>query len=214
MNIAKQNPEIVRSLIADYDAFWADVSKEHALYTRPEFGSVQANPVVLTSHDHVTEAATASAWNQWSHIYDGVRYEAPWYVEFVAGGMYEISIRRWPIEQDWSINEHPEGDQARGRFNANRAYLELNGRHMEEAIPNSAKEVTFFLEIEPGPAALNTGFIEEGGARASAYYAYIFHTEVFEVKPDCNTQKGSALIKKGWTNAPEWEAILRSWRKP
>lgn len=214
MNIAEQHPEVVRSLIADYDAFWADVSKEHALYTRPEVGSARANPVVLTSHDHVTQGATVSAWNQWHHIYDGVRHDAPWYVDFVTGGMYEVSIRRWPIEQDWSINEHPEEGQTKGRFNANRAYLELNGKRLEQALPNGAKEVTFRLEVEPGPAVLNAGFIEEGGARASAYYAYILHTGVGQVNPGWNTHKGSGLIQKDWTDAPEWEAILRTSRKP
>jgi len=204
-NIAGQHPEMVQSLVAEYEKFWDDVSQEHHLFSRPEVGSPQSNPVRLTSHDHITEEAILPAWHQEFHIYPGTpRYEAPWSIQFVEDGTYEISIRRWPAEQDWAINYHPEPEEA---FSAVRAYLELNDIRMEKEVPAGAKEVTFSVEIEAGPASLNTGFIEENGQRVSAYYAYLLNTEIDGAPKGWQSREGLGLRQIDWAGAPEWKQI-------
>jgi arylsulfatase A-like enzyme len=204
-NILAQHPEMAQSLIAEYEKFWADVSQEHHLFSRPEVGSPHSNPVRLTSHDHITEGAILPAWHQEYHIYPGTpRHDAPWSIEFVEDGSYEISIRRWPAEQDFVINYHPEPE---GAFSAVKAYLELNDIRMEMEVPAGAKEVTFSVEIEAGPASLNTGFIEEGGERVSAYYAYLLNTEINGAPEGWQSREGLGLRQIDWAGAPEWEQI-------
>jgi len=92
-------------------------------------------------------------------------------------GNYEISIRRWPAEYNQGINFHSNAKKALG---AKKAYLEIDGISLEQDIPEDAVEVTFKVNLKAGPAALNTGFIAEGGKKAAAMYAYILNTDIFK----------------------------------
>ncbi len=167
-DVAAQFPEVVERLRGKYEDFWSDVSREHDLTSYMVIGSDQSPIVHFCSHDWLLD--DYPAWDQ-VHIERGeVAVEAKWAVEVERDGIYEISLRRWPVEADKGINDGTYGKA----FNYKQARLRIGGVDETMDIPAGAKEVTFRVELKKGVTELSPLFI---GPELSAtpYYAYVTH---------------------------------------
>ena len=70
-------------------------------------GSDRSPIVSLSSHDWLIDKLPP--WNQ-GHIKNGaVAEESFWAIEVEQSGVYEISLRRWPVEADKGINDGTYG---------------------------------------------------------------------------------------------------------
>ena len=167
-DIAEERPDVVERLRVEYEAFWADVSREHGLTSYMVIGSDEASVVSLSSHDWLIDKLPP--WNQ-THIRKGQVAEVSyWAIEVKQAGTYEFSLRRWPVETDKGINDGTFGKA----FNFSHARLRIADCEETKDIPEGAKEITFRVNLNKGVARLSPAFM---GAEESAtpYYVYVTH---------------------------------------
>lgn len=176
-DLAPQYPELVERLRAEYDVFWNDVSREHDLTSYMVIGSDHSPVVSLSSHDWLIDMLPP--WNQ-DHIKSGAVAEVShWAIEVEQSGVYEISLRRWPVEADKGINDGTYGKA----YNYKQARMQIGDIDEIKDIPAGAKEVTFSVKLKKGITKLAPTFISPE-LTATPYYAYVTH------KP-----------KRGWQNS-------------
>jgi arylsulfatase A-like enzyme len=181
-NVAKKYPEVYDRLRAVYNKYWDDVSKEHDLTSYMVIGSDKSPIVKLCSHDWLLDILPP--WNQ-DHIKDGAVAEiSHWAIEVEQDGVYEISLRRWPVEADKGINDGTYGKA----FNYKQARLQIEDIDMTKDIPEGAKEVTFRVTLKRGITNLAPVFIGPDNS-ATPYYAYVTH----QIKPGWQTPQGMGI---------------------
>jgi hypothetical protein len=178
-DVAAQHPEVFERLRAAYDTFWNDVSEEHDLTSYMVIGSDHSPIVALSSHDWLIDKLPP--WNQPDIQKGAVAEESYWAIEVERAGMYEISLRRWPVEADKGINDGTYGKA----FNYKQARLRIGTIDITKDIPAGAKEVTFRVSLEKGVTQLSPVFIGPK-LTATPYYAYITH----KAKPGWQTPAG------------------------
>jgi hypothetical protein len=155
-------------LRSEYDKFWDDVSREHDLTSYMVIGSDRSPIVSLSSHDWLINKLPP--WTQ-GHIKSGaVAEESFWAIEVEQSGVYEISLRRWPVEADKGINDGTYGKA----FNYKQARLRIGDVDETQDIAEGAKEVTFRVTLKKGLAQLAPVFVGPDRT-ATPYYAYVTH---------------------------------------
>jgi arylsulfatase A-like enzyme len=207
-NVAAEHPEQVARMSAFYEAWWAELEPTFAQTTEIPLGHPDHAVVSLTGHDWIQEALPP--WNQ-QHIRqaDGFAlaprkatkgkkavpapshpaksiHHGHWAVKVVTAGVYEISLRRWPVEADEPIAAAlPPGADVPGASKAYRAHaglaipattaaLRLDGQELEsKPIRAGAKEITFTTMLTAGSHQLAPVFITADGNEVGAYYAVI-----------------------------------------
>lgn len=175
-------PYVYSRLREEYEAFWADVSREHAMTSYMAIGSDESPIVSLSSHDWLIDKLPP--WNQ-PHIRQGaVAEESFWAIEVERSGVYEVSLRRWPVEADKGINDPTYGKV----FDYNEAILRVGDIEKRKSIPAGAKEVTFRVELEKGVTRLAPVFTGRSHT-ATPYYAYVTHRPV----PGWQTPEGMGI---------------------
>lgn len=182
-DVADQHPEVTARLRADYDTFWNDVSQEHGLTSHMVIGSDEAPVVGLCSHDWLVETVP---WNQ-NHIVRGIRAkEAHWEIEVARDGIYEFSLRRWPVAADKAINDANGGKG----YHFTQARMRIADVDETKAIPADAKEVTFRVKLNKGIAKLAPVFLG-GNEISTPFFVYVTHQPV----PGWQTLKGMGIPK-------------------
>lgn len=177
-DIAKDRPEVVKRLRAEYEKWWASVSERFDEYTRTIIGSDAENPVTITCHDW---HGPSQPWNQ-NIIRSGQRSNGFWAVDIARDGEYEFALRRWPRESGAAINASvPPGDNIPGGkpykagtiVNVTKARLKIGDFDESKPVRKKASEVTFKANLKKGKARLETWFTDEKGASRGAYYVYV-----------------------------------------
>ncbi|MEM9160777.1 MAG: arylsulfatase [Verrucomicrobiota bacterium] len=183
-DVTKEHPEVVASLRAEYDKWWASISPGFAVEERLVIGSDKANPVVLNAHDWIT-TAPVSPWNQ-SHIRRGVETDGHWLVVVEEAGIYEVELRRYPPEVSMPINavlkpgdpvpglEPYRGPEGRS-IGAQTAVLYVGDYYEQKKVGENDEGIHFTLELKEGPtkfrASFKTGKKHEDVV--GAYYAVV-----------------------------------------
>ena len=180
-DVSNKHPEVFERLRADYEKFWADVSSEHDLTSYMTVGSDESPVVSLSSHDWLVDQVP---WYQPHVMHGAMAKPAHWAVEVARDGVYEISMRRWPVEADKPIND------ANGykRFDFKTARMRIADVDETKPIPVGAKEVTFRVNLKKGVTQLSPLFIG-GGKEATPYYVYVTH----QPKPGWQTPAGMGV---------------------
>ena len=175
-------PYVFTQLRQEYEAFWADVSREHDLTSYMAIGSDESPIVALSSHDWLIDRLPP--WTQ-PHIRNGaVAEESFWAIEVEQSGVYEISLRRWPVEADKGINDGTYGKV----FHYKEAILRVGDIEKRQAIPAGAKEVTFRVRLKKGVTELAPVFTGPSHT-ATPYYTYVTH----KPKPGWQTPQGMGI---------------------
>lgn len=175
-NIAADHPDVVKELSAAYEKWWEAASVRAGQFSRIVIGSEAENPARLTCHDWLSDGAMET-WNQ-RGIRQAPAANGPWMVEVAAAGTYEIELRRWPRELDLPINapfedEEPNRETAKGvAIGAAKARLTIAGHDETAAVGAEDNGVRFEVELEAGPAQLQTWFIGKDGTERGAYFVY------------------------------------------
>ncbi len=187
-NVIDEHQELKDRLLAAYETFWKDVSKDDALFTRLVIGDHHENPTLLTGQDWIGKR---SAWNQ-KLVQHGTGCVAHWALRVARDGWFQISLRRWPAEADQPIDAAYVGK----KLDINKATIEIQGQKMEKPVPPGAKEITFRIKLKKGKAELTTIF-SGPDAKLSAYYAYVAR-ESPELQKDWQTREGLGLPLAKW----------------
>jgi arylsulfatase A-like enzyme len=182
-DVASKHPDVVRSLMAQYDAWWNKVSIDGNKYVRIVLGSDQENPSRLTCMDWHTDDA-GKVWNQ-TQIRTAPVANGFWTVDISRPGNYKFELRRWPRELDLPINApYAAGAPYKnGRSNrdktpgvaiaAVKARILIGDIDHAKAIPDGSRFVEFTLPLSPGPAELRTTFYDADENPRGAYYVYV-----------------------------------------
>ncbi|WP_206352123.1 arylsulfatase [Tautonia rosea] len=160
---AAEHPETVAELRAIYDRWWDDVSRTHDRIARIVVGSEEENPARLTCHDW-SGSDQDPPWNQ-SMIRTGLVRNGLWNVEVDRKGVYTIELRRWPAREPRPINDGP------GPL-AHDARLAIGGLEVTQPVGPDDVAITFRVELDAGPAGLQTWFEGPEGSRG-AYFVSV-----------------------------------------
>jgi uncharacterized sulfatase len=87
-----------------------------------------------------------------------------WAVEFHKAGTYEITLRRWPAEEDKKIS-------------ATRARISIGKLEKSQAVKPEDTSTTFRLEVPAGKARLQTWLERSDGKTCGAYFVEVHKTK-------------------------------------
>lgn len=206
-NVIADHPEQAAEMRAFYDAWWAELEPTFAQTTEIHLGHPEHPVVSLTGHDWIQKALPP--WNQ-RHIRQAYGYaqtqrkaqgrkpraaqaEQPrsvhrghWAVKVLTPGVYDISLRRWPVEADHSITAAlPPGDNVPGASRAYRAHpgvgipvvraaLRIDGHELDTTpVRPGDHQVTFTIRLAAGSHQLAPVFVDGEGNEVGAYYTII-----------------------------------------
>ena len=127
------------------------------------------NPTCLTSHDWHDANTGYPVFDQ-SQVRRAIRSNGFWAVDVARAGRYEIQLRRWPQEIDQPINSSIPGGEA---INAVRARLTIGDIEQTTPVQPGDKAAIFSVNLEQGPATLQTWLIDEDGQSRGAYYVHV-----------------------------------------
>lgn len=186
-NVIDKYPEVADRMMTFYETWWAELEPTFGNPARIKIGHPAENPSRLTCHDWITTGLTP--WNQ-GHIRQGDNKPQDtgfWYLDVVESGDYEVELRRWPNEGDVSkvaiTGTVAPGEPVPGvaayrtkpgvSVPAKTAWIEIQGKKVETAVPDGASSVTMQLSLEKGPAELVARFVGANDEVTGAYYAYV-----------------------------------------
>ena len=181
-DVATENPRVVETLKAKYEAWWKDTSRRGEESVRIVLGSERANPVRLSSHDWHGAGAEA-AWNQ-RQIRQGPPANGYWAVDVAKAGEYRIELRRWPVEADMAINTPyrdatPNREQEPGKaVSVVKARLMIGKVDRSCAVAVGDKAAEFRVRLAAGPAELQSWFYGVDGVERGAYFVYVERSRV------------------------------------
>jgi len=179
INVAEQHPKVVDKLRAEYVSWWEIVSEHSQDPTEIGVDFSKENPVVLSSHDLISDGPVT--WNQ-NQLRKLTRAQGHWALNFALEKEYEIRLYRWPVESGLAISgEAPEGDideagqlYKRGKvFNVKKAWIKIAGKTLESEVDASNPFVSFKIKVPAGSQKLETKMIDDEGLERSAYYVSI-----------------------------------------
>ena len=103
-NIIDQHPEVATYLTEGYERWWQSFMDEGVdeRYAYIKVGSPKENPTKISAHDLII-GQYKGVWHQNGAI-EGSQAGGSWKIEFVKGGEYNITLRRFPRESELGIN--------------------------------------------------------------------------------------------------------------
>jgi hypothetical protein len=168
-DIAAEHAEVVEHLRGEYEKWWQDISQRGGEYVPIVLGHDSENPTCLTSHDWHDAQTGYPVFDQ-SQVRRAVRSNGFWAVDVACAGRYEIQLRRWPRELDQPINGSIPDGQA---ISAVQARLTIGRIEQTIAVKADDKAAVFTVDLDQGPAKLQSWLIEKDGQSRGAYYVYV-----------------------------------------
>jgi hypothetical protein len=180
-NIAGQHPAMVQKLQEAYQIYWEDMLP----YTQKTARVIIGNP--LQSVTHLSLAGITPPQGQpaeWSQngAAEGRPINGKWPLYVAAAGSYAFELRRWPREVNRPINAFKDlGSKApisafkkdAVQINPVMAHIKIGAEEITKKIDPGTEAVYFEIDLKPGPADLQTRFIDADGTERIAYWVYI-----------------------------------------
>lgn len=181
-DIASEHPDVVKTLIADYDAWWKDISPVFKKDARIIIGNSAELSSRLTCHDWLVDKGPVP-WNQ-QHIRAGKGGIGHWALKVETPGKYRITLRRWPASVDRAISASLEkGSPVQGLT----ALRETSGKILDvktagitigkfratKPVKPNDKSVSFEVKLKKGEVDLVGYFILNDDTKIGSFYAYV-----------------------------------------
>jgi hypothetical protein len=183
-NVARQHPQLVRSLREHYEQWYQQVSEHFDDDPPIVLGSDHENPTALTYdnlHHH------ARFYHDERAVREGVAVDGHWVVEVSQAGVYEISLRRWPAEAGLPLCASLAADTRRdgflgtpSRFTAGKALpiakarLRIADVDQTRKVAASGRAAIFRVHLPKGKTTLKAWFLDgKDQYLGAAYYAYV-----------------------------------------
>ena len=173
-DVSQEHPGTVAELRRAYEQWWAGLGPSLTRTARIVLGSERQNPTWLSTHDIHGEVV----WLQ-SQVEEGKHGDGYWAVDVDQAGMYEVRLRRWPVEVDRPIREERPSSGIDDAPPPGSIFAEVSGARLRlgphdiaRPVPADAREVAFRVRLAAGPAKLQAHFLsaEGNGTAHTAYY--------------------------------------------
>lgn len=157
-DLAADHPDVVTRLREKYETWWTSLkpAMDHTVRYVP---GGDENPMTLTSHDWLMPGEEPAAWHQ-KHIQRGDLINGPWAVNVKQAGSYEITLHRWPPYLDKPMEVAA-------------ARLTIGSIDQSQPVEKSAAGATFRVQLDAGPAMLQTWLTRPDGKQHGAYFATV-----------------------------------------
>jgi len=173
-NIAEKYPDVVQELRKHYELWWELVSATFDKDCPIIIGSEHEKVSRITTHDWHGEEC---AWNQ-GQIREGLVCNGYWVIEVAKDGEYLFEMRRWPREEDRTINEGIPGEIS-GWYHGGKALslqtarITIGDQEQTKVIEPDMKGITFTFDLKAGITHLQTFLSNSEGLELGAYYVYV-----------------------------------------
>ena len=185
-DVAADHPDVVRRLRAEYERWWASVSKNHDRTPEIFLGAEEENPTLLTSYhwNNTTGQQRDMPWAH-THIVQGPHQNGYWRVNVRRDGRYAFALRRWPQESGLAINETSDAEPAEKSWHpvegkplhATRARLKIQDVDTTLPVKEHAHTVTFTVSLKAGSTTLQTWFLDDQNNSRGAFYVSVEHLD-------------------------------------
>lgn len=168
-NLVETFPEQAAILRADYDAWWSGVEPQ----TRQRATIVIGHPAQELTLLHAAEWRE-NALGSVERLREGVRRRGVWDIEVSEAGVYEIALRRWPVESKlpirsaappWTPRDTGTPDHlgyAAGRALPIRmARVRVGQKSESRPVADEDQSALFRLELDRGKTELEALFLNE-----------------------------------------------------
>lgn len=178
-DVAADHPDVVRTLRAEYEQWWAGVEPGIHDFSPLSLGLPGENPVMLTSCEWENVRSDGQAC---SRMGTGGPVGGPWNVQIERDGTYEVELRRYPREAELALtmgapefNAHAGSTPAGVELPIAGAALKTpDGDVLTADAVAGAQHVTFTLPLTAGRTKLHGWFRDAGGEDVcGVYYAYV-----------------------------------------
>ncbi|MEO6134148.1 MAG: arylsulfatase [Ginsengibacter sp.] len=154
LDVAGQNPDVVKDLYHRYENWWNYVSVDFEKYNPIYIGTKYENPTILYRQD--------------AHIRQG---DCVWVVKVAKEGNYEVRVNRWPDESGKRIVDNKTGDEDQP---INSVSLTVGNIHQTKKVTKEMKSVIFNLNIKAGVTCFETSlFLKDSKNKPSTGYVYV-----------------------------------------
>lgn len=182
-DVIKDHPEVAARLAEGYERWWQSFIDEGVdeKYAYIKVGTLFENPSKLSTHDLII-GRYKSIWHQ-NGMIEATQSGGSWKIEFVEGGDYTITLRRFPRESGLAINatfpaqekaiELDKTAPASVKNDFVEASMYVAGITKSAKIKEGQEEVTFEVKIPEGKFDLETELIDKDKRVHPAYYVYI-----------------------------------------
>ena len=168
-NVFDQFPDVVADLNRQH-LQWHQSMLPTMVPTRIAIGTDVENPTPLTSQEWVMGRGNP-AWAH-NHVVKRAMVNGPWWIDVAKPGKYRITLSRWPLYINQSID-------------STNAKIEIAGQAIEKKIesPQADASVSFDVELPVGPTELLTTLTAPNGKTHGAYFASVERVEATKVNP-------------------------------
>ena len=166
-DLAQKRPEIVEHLRAHYEKWWDGVQPVVNQFVPISVGSDAQPTVTITSADWQDVYADNSR-----HVREAIGGPrgGPWNLRVERAGEYEISVRRWPPEENTELTA-PNGADSRALPIAG-AKLAIGGEQLSAKSSPGDKAIVFRTKLTAGPTRMQSWFVDDAGKELSGtFYA-------------------------------------------
>ncbi|QYY35981.1 arylsulfatase [Ruficoccus sp. ZRK36] len=170
-DVAAEHPELAAQMLADYEAYWAEVEEGLKVFCPLYLGCPEENPVRLDAMDVMGDMV----WRQ-ENIIRAQTCSGRWNVKVVADGKYRFKLQRWPEELDLSIDAPVANDDRAPCEIIAPSAAKIRLGDVEATVPVKSGEVfaEITAELKAGEDVLEAYFLDEAGQLLQgAYYVYI-----------------------------------------
>ncbi len=169
---AAENPEVVKNLQHDYEAWWKIVSVNFDDYVPIIIGADDEPETTLTCHDWHGDTP---AWHQIA-VRNGAGGNGWFAIQTATAGRYRFELRRWPREENRPISAAIPGTPTwtDGGIALPITHARISiGEHSDSApVPADATHAAFECNLPKGICRLQTTFEGTDSLSLGAYYVY------------------------------------------
>ncbi|MGE9292907.1 MAG: arylsulfatase [Puniceicoccales bacterium] len=170
-DVAAEHPELAAQMLADYEAYWAEVEEGLKVFCPLYLGCPEENPVRLDAMDVMGDMV----WRQ-ENIIRAQTCSGRWNVKIVADGKYRFKLQRWPEELDLSIDAPVANDDRAPCEIIAPSAAQIRLGEVDATVPVKSGEVfaEITVDLKAGEDVLEAYFLDEAGQLLQgAYYVYV-----------------------------------------
>jgi arylsulfatase A-like enzyme len=179
-DVSSEHLDVFNKMREHYEKWWARIEPNLADISAIVVGSDKENPSSLRLFDwfHVEGLGNVTGQNT---VRMGAAINGPWRIDAAHAGRYRIALRRWPVEAATALGAGlPAKNGFEDTFPEGKALptagarLKVGSFDKTMTVSPSELEAAFDVELESGPATVQTWFLDSDGKElCGAYYVYV-----------------------------------------
>jgi arylsulfatase A-like enzyme len=157
-NLIDKHPEVAAQLAKKYDAWWDSLKPVFDEHVRIGLGAPEENPACLFAMDWL--ASEGKVPFSQGQVKSGMIANGPWAVDITRPGKYRFELYRWPKH----LNREMDCKHAK---------IKIGDLEKEMPLKTSDTKAVFELELEKGPAFLQSWLTNFNDKAHGAYFLWV-----------------------------------------